>query len=406
MIMPSPSHSCSTIALIVAAGQGERAGGGMPKQYRMLCGETVLRRVVRVFLENPAISAVQIVIGDSQEGHYEMALADLDGRDGLLTPVIGGTTRQMSVRAGLESLAEREPPPDYVLIHDGARPFVSYEEISAVLDALKTKSAAVPVLPSTDALKYRDEKTGQVLDIQRSIKKESTLWRTLTPQGFHFADIIEAHRKTQQEYDDDIALAQAAGFECQFVEGRNENIKLTTHADFEQAEQTLKRQSVPLPRTGFGYDVHRFGKGNHVILCGVTIPFENGLEGHSDADAGFHAVTDAILGALGGGDIGDHFPPHDGRWKDAASFVFLNHAASLVSNDGGVINHVDVTLICEKPHLMPYKQSMKESTAHALGIKPRQVSIKATTTEGLGFIGKGQGIAAYAIATLLFYGKE
>jgi 2-C-methyl-D-erythritol 4-phosphate cytidylyltransferase/2-C-methyl-D-erythritol 2,4-cyclodiphosphate synthase len=295
------------------------------------------------------------------------------------------------VRLGLECLASHAPRT--VLIHDGARPFVADAVIDRVLDALDSSAGAIAALPVTDTLKR-----GANGLIDGTVARAG-LWRAQTPQGFRFAEILAAHRKfAGQELTDDAAVAERAGLPVALVEGTPENIKVTTQDDLARAESWLA--GVTETRVGQGFDVHRFGPGDHVTLCGIAVPHEAGLRGHSDADVGLHALTDAILGALGAGDIGQHFPPTDPRWKDADSGVFLRHAGDLAAQAGGRIRHLDVTLICERPKIGPHRTAMTARIAELLGIEVGRISVKATTTEGLGFTGRGEGIAAQAIATL------
>ena len=330
-----------TMALIVAAGRGERAqrgsvGAALPKQYRPLAGKPVLRWAVEAFLGHGVVSAVQVVIRDEDRAHYESAMAGLT----LRPPIPGGATRQESVRRGLEALAALGP--DRVLIHDGARPLVSLPLITRVAQGLDNADAVAPLLGIADTLRRKTVEG-------YAIEPREDLLRAQTPQGFRFAAILEAHRKFASEtVTDDFALAERAGLSLASVAGEEMNLKLTTLEDFALAER-LVASALPEVRTGTGFDVHRFAKGEHVWLCGVKVPHDFGLEGHSDADAGLHALTDAILGAIASADIGAHFPPTEERWRGAASHLFLAHAASLVRAQGGVISHVDVTLICERP---------------------------------------------------------
>ena len=369
--------------LIVAAGKGERAGTSLPKQYERLAGQPLLRRTVQLFARYP----VQVVIGAGQE---EMAAAALAGL-ALPTPVTGGATRQESVRRGLEALAGDAP--DFVLIHDAARPLVSSKVVEAVVAALEAGAdAALPMVAASDTLRRRDSQG------RWTLVPRDGLFRAQTPQGFAFAKILAAHRDyAQEEVTDDVALAELAGLRVQMVEGEEKNIKVTRKEDFALAEALLGGGDV---RTATGYDVHKFKDGDHIWLCGLKIPHSHGLEGHSDADTGLHAITDALLGCIGEGDIGQHFPPTDDRWRGAASWKFLDHAASLVAAKGGVISHVDVTIICERPKVGPHRDAMKTRIAEILKIDPSRVSVKATTTEGLGFTGRREGIAAQAIATV------
>ena len=373
--------------LIVAAGKGERAGLGLPKQYERLAGLPMLRRTVRAFHGYP----VQVVIGAGQQDLAAAALAGLDlaGPD-LPAPVTGGATRQESVRLGLEALAQDAP--DFVLIHDAARPLVSMNVIAAVIQALQAGAdGALPMVAVSDTLRRQDEKG------HWSLVSRENLYRAQTPQGFVYGKILAAHRDhAKQEVTDDVALAELAGLKVQMVEGDEKNIKVTRKEDFALAESLLGGDV----RTATGYDVHKFKDGDHIWLCGLKVPHTHGLEGHSDADVGLHAITDALLGCIGEGDIGQHFPPTDERWRGAASWKFLDHAASLVAAKGGSINHVDVTIICERPKVGPHRDAMKVKIAEILKIDAGRVSVKATTTEGLGFTGRREGIAAQAIATV------
>jgi 2-C-methyl-D-erythritol 4-phosphate cytidylyltransferase/2-C-methyl-D-erythritol 2,4-cyclodiphosphate synthase len=369
--------------LIVAAGKGERAGTSLPKQYEKLGGRPLLRRTVEAFHRYP----VQVVIGVGQE---ELAAAALAGL-ALPPPVIGGATRQESVRRGLEALARETP--DYVLIHDAARPLISSKVIEAVVTALESGAdGALPMVAASDTLRRKDA------DGRWTLVPRDNLYRAQTPQGFVFDKILAAHRDhAHEEVTDDVALAELAGLKVEMVEGEEKNIKVTRKEDFALAESLLGSGDV---RTATGYDVHKFKEGDHIWLCGLKIPHSHGLEGHSDADVGLHAITDALLGSIGEGDIGQHFPPTDERWRGAASWKFLDHAASLVAAKGGIINHVDVTIICERPKVGPHRDAMKAKIAEILKIDSGRVSVKATTTEGLGFTGRREGIAAQAIATV------
>ena len=382
-----------TVALIVAAGRGERAqptpesSAALPKQFWRLGAKPVLRWAAEAFRGHRAVSQVLVVIREADRQTYESAVSGLD----LLPPVVGGTTRQESVRNGLEALAAVSP--DRVLIHDAARPLVSPAVIGRVVDVLARADGAAPMLAMTDTLR-RKTAAGFAL-----VPRDDLL-RAQTPQGFRFDAILAAHRKFAHENaTDDFALAQSAGLSLATVEGDPLNLKLTTPEDFALAER-LAASTLSDVRTGTGFDVHRFVEGDHLWLCGVKIPHEFGLEGHSDADAGLHALTDALLGALADGDIGAHFPPTDERWRGAPSHLFLSHAASLLRERGGVIAHVDVTLICERPKVSPYRDAMRGSISQILGIDRARVSVKATTTEGLGFTGRREGIAAQAVATI------
>jgi 2-C-methyl-D-erythritol 4-phosphate cytidylyltransferase/2-C-methyl-D-erythritol 2,4-cyclodiphosphate synthase len=382
---------------LVAAGSGARFGGDIPKQYRDLAGRTILRRTAEAFLGHPAISGVRVVINPAHCDLYDAAVAGLD----LPEPVAGGATRQESGRLGLEALADTGAPPTFVLIHDAARPLVSAATIARVRAALDRGPAAIAAVPVTDTLKRGVE------DISAGTVDRSGLWRAQTPQGFRYAAILAAHRSLAgQGLTDDAAVAERAGLPVALVEGDEENIKVTTQADLERAARLLggggpaAGPALNDIRTGNGFDVHRFGPGDHVMLCGVAVPHGRGLLGHSDADVGLHAVTDALLGALGAGDIGSHFPPSDPQWRGADSALFLRHAAGLVAARGGRIAHVDVTLVCQAPKIGPHREAMRARLAAILALEADRVSVKATTTEQLGFTGRGEGIAALASATI------
>jgi 2-C-methyl-D-erythritol 4-phosphate cytidylyltransferase / 2-C-methyl-D-erythritol 2,4-cyclodiphosphate synthase len=378
----------SCIALVVAAGRGFRLGGPLPKQYLPLGGAAVLRYSVATFLAHPGVDHVRVVIHPDDRPLYDAAVAGLD----LLPPVHGGAQRQDSVRNGLASLAEAAP--DRVLIHDGARPFVDAATIDRVLAALQDHPGAIAALPIRDTVK-RDS-GGRIVD---TVERRG-LWRAQTPQGFGYSEIMAAHRAAEgAELSDDAAVAEQAGLAVALVDGSEENFKVTTTDDLLRAERHLAMQRGDI-RTGQGFDVHAFGAGDHVWLCGLKIPHGQGLVGHSDADVGLHALTDALLGALGAGDIGMHFPPSDPAWRGAPSHRFLRHAADLVAAAGGSVAHCDVTLICERPKIGPHREAMVARIAEILGLDPRRVSVKATTTEQLGFTGRGEGIAAQAIATV------
>ncbi len=379
--------------LIVAAGKGERTGLSLPKQYESLGGKPMLRRTVEAFAGLP----VRVVIGRGQEDLASRALAGLD----LPPPIPGGPTRQDSVRRGLEALATDAP--DFVLIHDAARPFVSRQIIAAVTAALeKGARGALPMLAVADTLRRKD-------GAHWCTVPRDGLYRAQTPQGFVFGDILAAHRAhAGTPVTDDMALAELAGIAVERVEGDERNFKLTTKDDFTLANALLNSldRSADAARRGgetrsaMGYDAHRFTEGDHVWLCGIKVPHDHGLEGHSDADAGLHALTDAILGCIAAGDIGQHFPPTDERWRGASSDKFLAHAASLVADKGGAITHCDVTLICERPKIGPHREAMRARIAEILGLDVSRVSVKATTTEGMGYTGRREGLAAQAVATV------
>jgi 2-C-methyl-D-erythritol 4-phosphate cytidylyltransferase/2-C-methyl-D-erythritol 2,4-cyclodiphosphate synthase len=380
-------NSSSTSALIVAAGRGERAPGDHPKQYRLLGGKPVLRWVLEAFAFHPAIDGVRVVLREEDRALYADCTAGLN----LGAPIIGGATRQLSVRNGLEALAAEAP--ERVLIHDGARPFVSPGLIAGVVKALDGSDAAIPLLSVVDTLRRKTESGFELMP-------RDHLRRAQTPQSFVYAKILAAHRKYSAiETTDDMTLAEHAGLSIAEVAGEEMNLKLTSPEDFALAERIAAGRLSDI-RTGSGYDVHKFSEGDHVWLCGVKVPHVQGLKGHSDADVGLHALTDAILGAIGAGDIGVHFPPSDPQWRGAPSHIFLAKAASLVAALGGAIAHVDVTLICERPKVTLHREAMRARIAEILNIDISRVSVKATTTEGLGFTGRGEGIAAQGLATV------
>lgn len=390
----------SVAVLIVAAGRGSRAAsaGGQPKPYLDLGGTTVLARSIAAFTAVDTITHVRVVIHSDDTASYASAL-DTPGTK-LLAPAVGGETRQESVRLGLQSLAPLSPR--LVLIHDAARPFVSRATIEGVIAALETAPGAIAAVPLSDTLK-RDDGHGAIGGTVR----RAGLWRAQTPQGFHFDLIHAAHRRAQADglgaFTDDAALAEWAGHQVVLVAGSERNVKLTTSEDIAMARQSIESHPTPPhleTRTGTGFDVHRFAPGGSVWLCGIEIPHVARLDGHSDADVGLHALTDAILGAIGAGDIGQHFPPTDVRWKDAASHSFLRHAADLVARRGGHIVNVDITILAEAPRIAPHRAAMCARVAEILGIDPTRASVKATTTEGLGFTGRREGIAAMASASI------
>jgi len=387
-----------TTALIVAAGRGSRAGAkGGPKQYRPLAGHAVLARTAEAFLTHSEIDWVRIIIHQDDHDLYAEAIAPLVDHPKLLVPVNGGAQRQDSVRLGLISLQKTDT--DAVLIHDAARPFVDAVTISRVLSALETHPGAIAALPVFDTIKKSDGANDP--QITNTVPREH-LWRAQTPQGFRFTEILEAHKKAEgSSLTDDAAVAEAAGLSVTLVSGSPDNMKITQAEDFGMAETLLGRKMKMTEfRTGHGFDVHAFEEGDAVILCGVKIAHNKKLKGHSDADVGMHALTDAILGALGEGDIGDHFPPSDPQWKGTASHVFLEKARNLVAACAGSITHCDITLMCEEPKIGPHRQSMRDALATILAIDSTRISVKATTTEQLGFTGRREGIAAMATATI------
>ena len=383
----------SCIALVVAAGRGHRFGGEVPKQYLKLGGIAVLRHCLERFVNHPRVGAARVVIHPDDRALYDEAVAGLD----LPTPIHGGARRQDSVRLGLESLETSAP--DHVLIHDAARPFVDDDTIGRTLDALATMPGAIVAVPVADTIKRAGPGPGNAI---AGTVDRTGLWRAQTPQGFRYRDILAAHRAAAQgpEMTDDAAVAELAGLEVALVRGSEDNFKVTTMDDLGRAERMLAARAGET-RVGTGFDVHRLGKKqDYVVLCGVRVAHESGLIGHSDADVGLHALTDAILGALGIGDIGSFFPPSDDRWKGADSAMFIRHAADQVRQRGGQIVHLDVTIICERPKVGPHRQAMARRIGDILGLDPTRVSIKATTTEELGFTGRREGIAAQAAATI------
>ncbi len=387
----------AVIAIIVAAGRGVRAGTNGPKQYQGVAGESVVSRGARAFLDHPDVSSVRVIIHADDHDLYAQSTAALSRHPKLMSPVIGGLQRQDSVRLGLESL--EGDPPDIVLIHDAARPFIDTGTISRVIDAARASGGAIAALPVFDTLKKGDG--GEQPTIDATVSRAG-LWRAQTPQGFAYAAILSAHRAAAGEaLTDDAAVAERYGMKVRLVAGSPDNMKITQAEDFGMAEILLgRKKSMVEYRTGHGFDVHAFEEGAAVILCGVAIPHDRKLKGHSDADAGMHALTDAILGAIGAGDIGDHFPPSDNRWKGAPSRLFLEKARDLVAGRGGAITHCDVTIICEAPRIGPHRAAMREALGEIIGIDADRVSVKATTTEELGFTGRREGIAAMATATV------
>lgn len=377
-------------ALIVAAGRGSRFGGPLPKQYALLAGQPVLRRTIAAFQATPAIDRILVVIGPDDAPHYEAATAGL----GLPEPILGGASRQQSVLNGLEALAATAP--DLVAIHDAARPFVHVADIEACLDAVSADGIDGAILgsPLADTLK----RVGAGNAVTETVPRQG-LWRAQTPQVFRFAPLLSAHRAMASlgaieatALTDDAAVAERAGLKVVMVAGSEDNRKITTADDL----STIHMET----RTALGFDVHGFAPGNAVMLGGVAIPHGQTLAGHSDADVALHALTDAVLGTIGAGDIGKHFPPSDPQWRGASSDRFLRHAVDLVMARGGRIVHLDVTIVCEAPKVGPHREAMVKSIAAIAGVAAERVSVKATTTEGLGFTGRREGIAAQAIATV------
>lgn len=372
--------------MVVAAGKGERAGGGVPKQFRTVAGKALLAHAYDGLAQHPRVDGVVVVASEPEP--LQAALGDR--RPLAVAP--GGPARRLSVRSGLETI-EALGGADIVLIHDAARPFVPAKVIDRLLDALDSASGAVPALPVADTLVRRDN--GNVVD-------RDALARVQTPQAFRFADIMTSHRVWDgvSEPTDDAQMARAAGFAITLVEGDPMLDKITRPEDFALAEARLGRRAF---RTGMGFDVHRLAEGEELWLGGVLIPHDKGLAGHSDADVALHAITDAILGAIAAGDIGQHFPPSDSQWRRAPSSRFLEHAADLAAQAGGRIEHVDLTIICEAPKIGPHREAIRARVAALLRLPDRCISVKATTTERLGFTGRGEGIAAQAVATISMY---
>ncbi len=377
----------STAALIVAAGQGVRSGGTLPKQFALLAGKPMIAHSFAALERHPAIGRVIVAIGDGQDAALTAALGDVER-------VKGGATRRLSVLAGLEALADTNP--ERVLIHDAARPFLSSSVIDRLLTALDSDDGAVPALPVADTLARGDGVLGDIVP-------RDGLHRIQTPQAFRFNVIFDAHRGWRgDEPTDDAQMARRAGGSVALVEGDMMLEKITWPADFAAAE--ARHAAGMRVRSATGFDVHRLVAGEELWLGGVLIPHDKGLSGHSDADVALHAITDALLGTIAEGDIGTHFPPTDPQWRGADSAQFLQHAASLIAARGGIIDFIDLTLICEAPKVGPYRAAMRDRIAALLRLAPGQISVKATTTERLGFAGRGEGIAAQAIATIRIAG--
>lgn len=382
-------------AVIVAGGSGLRAGGERPKQYQVIGGKPVIWWTCRAFLDHPAIDHVQAVIG---AGHEDMFSAATQGLD-IGPPVIGGATRQESCRIGIEAVERHRPAK--VLIHDAARPFATPDLIGDVVGWLDRFPAVVPGLPVADTLKFAP---GGI--VSRTVDR-AAIWSAQTPQGFHYDGILAAYRKAEAEktknLTDDASVAEQAGIAIAMISGRLENRKLTTAEDIRIADRDMtasQYQSLPDIRVGQGVDIHPFSAGSVVTLCGIAIPHSQGLKGHSDADAAMHALTDAILGAIGEGDIGVHFPPSDPQWKGAASKIFLAKAMTLLEKTGGCLANADITILAEVPKIAPHVSEMKEFLSPLLRLDPGRIAIKATTTERLGAIGRKEGIMAFATVTV------
>lgn len=383
--------------IIVAAGRGHRFGGEMPKQYLHAQGQPLVRHAVQSFISHPAIDIILPVIHPDDADILAGALDGLDYE----APVNGGAARQDSVRNGLEALEASAP--DFVLVHDAARPMIDHALIDRVLDALEDAPGVIPGIPVVDTLKRADD-DGNVVD---TVSREQ-LWRAQTPQGFRFAELLAAHRDViGQELTDDAAVVEAAGHTVKVVLGDDKNIKVTTPDDLSRMEEIMSNDSPVVERTnspsfriGSGYDVHKLGPGDHVTLCGIEIPSERALIGHSDADVALHAVTDAIFGAIADGDIGSHFPPTDPQWRGASSDKFLEYACERMRERGFELSNIDLTIICEKPKVGPHRDAMRARLAEITKLDVSCVSVKATTTERLGFTGREEGIAAEAVTLI------
>lgn len=379
-------------AVVVAGGRGLRAGGEMPKQYRQICGEPVIRRALLAFARHPEVSLVQPVIHAADKDLYLAASREIR----LLPPVGGADFRQGSVRAGLEALEPHAP--ELVLVHDAARPFVSGALITRAIAATRTSAAAVPVIAVTDTVK-----TVNPAGIITGTIDRTPLRLVQTPQAFAFSLLLDAHRRAhtagREDFTDDAALAEWAGLKVSTFDGETGNLKLTTNEDFTRMEGS-GLAALWETFAGFGFDVHQFGDGDHLMLGGVRIPHERGLTGHSDADIVLHALVDAILGALAEGDIGVHFPPTDPQWRGASSDRFLAFAVERVRARGGRIAHLDVTIVCEAPRIGPHRDAIRARVAEIAGIPMKRIGVKATTSERMGFTGRGEGMAAFATATV------
>jgi 2-C-methyl-D-erythritol 4-phosphate cytidylyltransferase/2-C-methyl-D-erythritol 2,4-cyclodiphosphate synthase len=376
-----------TVALLVAAGRGTRFGADLPKQFLPLLGRPVLRHAAEALLREGGVAAILPVAPPGDEALLAGMLEGLP----CLPPVAGGATRQASVLAGLAAL--EADPPDVVLVHDAARPVVPPGTLPALLAALDGAPGAIPALPVADTLKR-----GEAGRIAATVPRDG-LFRAQTPQAFRYADLLAAHRALAGEVTDDAQVMEAAGLPVALVPGHDSNVKITWPEDLRRMEATMLAGMIP--RMGTGFDVHRIVPDRPMVLCGVVVPSPFGLSGHSDADVGIHALCDAIYGALAEGDIGRWFPPSEAQWKDADSARFLRHAAERIAARGGVLANADVTLICEQPKITPHAPAMRARLADLLGVGIDRISVKATTTERLGFPGRGEGIAAQAAATIL-----
>ena len=377
-----------TIALIVAAGRGERFGHSLPKQYCQLGGKPIIRYSLDILTSHPKIDAVVVVGQPDHLDWYQEAVKGLK----LLPFIAGGSSRQQSVKKGLEAIQHLKP--DYVLIHDAARPFINAALIDRLLIALQTAPAVIPATAVVDTLKYADKDHR----IQHTVDRQG-LWRAQTPQAFHYPLILAAHEQYEDKtFTDDASLFEAQGIPPFIIIGDEDNMKITVEQDLRRAEKILP--SSYEYRTGSGFDVHAYKEGNFVTLGGIKIANHHSLEGHSDADVGLHALADAILGAIGAGDIGQHFSPKDMRWRGADSSIFIQHIMTLVAKKAGRIVNADITFICENPKIGPHREAMVKKISGLLGISADRVNIKATTTESLGFTGREEGIAAQAVVSI------
>ena len=390
-------------AVIVAAGRGERAGQSVegPKQYRRVGGRAVIAHTLEVFADHPRIDRIILVIHRDDHALLARAIGEMEPR---ISAVEGGATRQDSVRRGLEALVPMAPRT--VLIHDAVRPFIDAATVDRVLAAIDERTGAIPAIAVADTLKKTG--AGGFAPLIASTVDRNGLFAAQTPQGFGYEAILSAHRAAAEssscDFTDDASIAEWAGLPVRIVPGLVENVKLTTARDIAMADERLSRNEASMidVRTGNGYDVHQLVAGDHVTLCGVAIPHDQTLAGHSDADVGLHALTDALLATCGAGDIGDHFPPSDPQWRGAASRIFVEKAVAVVAEKGGRIMNADISLICEAPKIAPHREAMRQAIAAMTGLSLDRVSVKATTNETIGFVGRREGIAAIATASVVY----
>jgi 2-C-methyl-D-erythritol 4-phosphate cytidylyltransferase / 2-C-methyl-D-erythritol 2,4-cyclodiphosphate synthase len=396
--LPSEGAERKIAVVLVAAGRGERAGSVSegPKQYRLIGGRSIIAHTIDALLRHSSIGPIAVVIHPDDEDLFHQSVA----AHHQILVVHGGATRQVSTYMGL--LALRALSPDFVMIHDAVRPFVDHALLNRIMISLEKGGGVIPAVAISDTIKQVDSALLILATVPRT-----HLYGAQTPQAFSYDDILAAHERASAagslEFTDDASIAEYAGIPVRIVEGSAENVKLTWKRDIEMADQTLSAR-FPDVRVGNGYDVHAFEKGTHVTLCGVGIPHTAKLSGHSDADVALHALTDALLATRGAGDIGTHFPPSDKKWKGAASRIFVEHAVRLVKDAGGRIANADVTLICEAPKIGPHREAMIMALSGMLGVDPERISVKATTNEKLGFIGRGEGIAAIATVSVVYPG--